>query len=235
MRLEKKIIAFLPRHGARHSIPPHRIPYKANLVALKKIGIRHVIATCITGSLSRNIRPGDFVVLDQFVNLTWGRDDYFDIDRNLIHLPMNKPYCKSLRKVAYKCAKRLGIRVHDRGTVLVIQGPHFSTEAESKWFSRQGWDVVNMTQYPECYFAREMGLCYTAIAMVTDYDVGIKSNVQINIGGIGKVIRIFDRNVEKVKKLLFKIIEELPSEINCDCSKNLADEYYKRSLKLNAR
>jgi 5'-methylthioadenosine phosphorylase len=226
-----KTVAFLPRHGKNHSLPPHKIPYKANIAALKELGVKYIIATCIAGSLKRNIRPGDFVILDQFVNLTWGRDDYFKVEKKIVHLPMAYPYCPNLRKLIYNCAKKLGIRVHKKGTVVVTQGPRFSTKAESSWFSAQKWDVVNMTQYPECYFAREMGICYVAIAMITDYDVGIKSHFQINTKGMTKVLKVFNNNIKEIKKLIFQIIKELPIKRNCECSKSLINEYYKHSLK----
>lgn len=226
-----KIIAFLPRHGKNHSLPPHKIPYKANIFALKKLGVEYIIAICVCGSLKKSIKPGDFVILDQFVNLTWGRDDYFNIEKKIIHLPIAHPYCPNLRKLAYNSAKKLGFSVHKRGTVVVIQGPRFSTVAESKWFSNQKWDVVNMTQYPECYFAREMKICYATIAMTTDYDVGIKNHIQMNAKGIVNVMKIFNENVKKVEKLIFQIVKKLPTERNCECSKELIDEYYKRQLK----
>jgi len=230
-----KIVAFLPRHGKNHSLPPHKIPYKANISAFKKLGVEYIIATCIAGSLKRNIKPGDFVIPDQFVNLTWGRDDYFDIEKKIVHLPMANPYCPNLRRLTYNCAKKLGIRVHKKGTVVVTQGPRFSTKAESRWFSLQKWDVVNMTQYPECYFAREMGICYVAIAMITDYDVGIKSHLQINTKGMTKVLKIFNNDIKEVKKLIFQIIEKLPTKRNCGCSKSLINEYYKYSLKRKSK
>jgi len=226
-----KTVAFLTRHRKNHSLPPHKILYKANIAALKELGVEYIIATCIAGSLKRNIRPGDFVILDQFVNLTWGRDDYFKVEKKIVHLPMANPYCPNLRRLTYNCAKKLGIHVHKKGTVVVTQGPRFSTKAESSWFSAQKWDVVNMTQYPECYFAREMGICYVAIAMITDYDVGIKSHFQINTKGMTKVLKVFNNDIKEVKKLIFQIIKKLPIKRNCRCSKSLINEYYKYSLR----
>ncbi len=226
-----KVVAFLPRHGKNHSLPPHKIPYRINILALKKLGVEYIIATSIAGSLKRNIKPGDFVISDQFVNFTWGRDNYFDIEKKIIHLPMANPYCSNLRELTYGCAKKLGICTHKTGTVVVIQGSRFSTKAESKWFSKQNWDIVNMTQYPECYFAREMGICYVAVSMITDYDVGIKSCLQINTKGMAKVLKVFNNNIKKVEKLIFQIVKELPIERNCECSKRLISEYYKYVLK----
>lgn len=224
-----KTVAFLPRHGKNHSLPPHKIPYKANISALKKLGVEYIIATCIAGSLKRNIKPGDFVILDQFVNLTWGRDDYFKVEKKIVHLPMANPYCLNLQRLTYNCVKKLGIPVHKKGTVVITQGPRFSTKAESKWFSNQKWDVVNMTQYPECYFAREAGICYVCIAMITDYEVGIKTNLHMDTKNIAKILKIFNSNIKKVKKLIFEMIKKLPIERNCECPKKLISEYYKHS------
>ncbi len=154
-----QLVAFLPRHGSKHVLAPHKVPYKANLAALRDIGVEYVIGTCIVGSLKKEIPPGSLVLFDQFVNLTWGRDDSTEADEgSFVHLPMGEPYCQSLRQKVLAVASTTGTIIVPRGTVAVIQGPRFSTIAESQWFSANGWDVVNMTQYPECYFAAEIGL-----------------------------------------------------------------------------
>jgi len=225
-----KVIAFLPRHGANHDIFPHQIPYRANIAALKQIGVDSIISTSVVGSLKLSIRPGDFVIPDQFINFTWGRDETIrsNIHENeLHHLPMAKPYCSTLTHLIYLCTKKLRIPAHPKGTVVVIQGPRFSTIAESKWFSSQGWDIVNMTQYPECYFAREMKIHYATIALVTDYDVGAGNNMQMNTRDIDKVVKIFYNNIDKANKLLLKIIQKLPIEYKCDCKSDLEEVYYK--------
>lgn len=170
---QDKPVAFLPRHGEKHQLPPHKVPYKANIAALKGLGVEKILATCIAGSLKEEIPPGSFVVIDQFVNLTWGRDDYFEADRSFVYLPMAQPYCSHLSRLVGTLGRQMGIPVRMGGTVVVIQGPRFSTLAESRWFIRNGWDLVNMTQYPECYFARELGICYAACAAITDYDPGV--------------------------------------------------------------
>ena len=226
---KKEYIAFLPRHGEKHSIPPHKIPYKANIAALKSLGVEFIISTSVAGSLKKKIIPGDFLIPDQFINLTWGRDDYFDIDKKLIHLPMANPYCKKLRSIIYKHSKKIQKRTHKIGTVVVIQGPRFSTKAESKWFIKQGWDIVNMTQYPEIYFAREMKICYASICTITDYDVGIYNPIKIDHRGIKKVVAIFRENTKKTQKLILKIIKDknLSIEKNCECKLDLEKEYYK--------
>ncbi|MBI5465026.1 S-methyl-5'-thioadenosine phosphorylase, partial [Candidatus Gottesmanbacteria bacterium] len=166
-------IAFLPRHGRNHQLPPHKINYRANLWALKKLGVERILSVTACGSLQKEIKRGDFVVLDQFVDRTRGRADTFYDGPETIHISTAYPYCPELSKLAYASAKKLKIPVHPKGTVVVIQGPRFSTKAESEWFTKMGWDVINMTGYPEVVLARELEMCYCAIALATDYDVGI--------------------------------------------------------------
>ena len=139
-------IAFLPRHGKEHTIPPHKVPYKANLAALKSLGVGHIIGTCVVGSLRKEIKPGTFVILDQFINFTWGRDDTYEIDRELVHLPMAQPYCEHIREIFVRELKAMNVACDTKGTVVVIQGPRFSTIAESKMFTLWGGDVVNIDE-----------------------------------------------------------------------------------------
>jgi len=211
-------IAFLPRHGVKHTIPPHKVPYKANLAALKSLGVNHVIATCVVGSLKKEIKPGVFVIPDQFINLTWGRDDTHDIDKELIHLPMAQPYCEHIRDVLIQEIKTLSMPRHTTGTVVVIQGPRFSTIAESKMFASWGGDIVNMTQYPECYFARELGICYGVIASVTDYDVGVPSTISMQPDSMDTVLKIFHENTKKTISLMKNIIKRSHDIAMCTCA-----------------
>jgi len=220
-------IAFLPRHGKEHTIPPHKVPYKANLVALKLLGVRHVIGTCVVGSLRKEIKPGAFVVPDQFINLTWGRDDTYEVDRELIHLPMARPYCEHLRVIIARELNAMEVVYHEKGTVVVIQGPRFSTIAESKMFSLWGGDVVNMTQYPECYFARELGLCYGAVASVTDYDVGVPNAVSMQPESMDKVLAVFCQNMVTTVSLVGKLARLVREIISCNCAAHRLTEYYK--------
>lgn len=220
-------IAFLPRHGEKHTIPPHKVPYKANLAALKSVGVRHVIGTCVVGSLRKEIEPGAFVVLDQFINLTWGRDDTYEIDWKLVHLPMARPYCEHIREVIACELKVMGVTHYTRGTVVIIQGPRFSTIAESKMFALWGGDIVNMTQYPECYFARELGLCYGAVASVTDYDVGMQSTISMRPGSMDQVLTIFRRNTATTVSLIGKLAKLAREISDCNCAANRLAEYYK--------
>ncbi len=220
-------VAFIARHGRAHHLPPHRIPYKANLSALKSLGAKAVIATCIVGSLKRKIQPGHVVVPDQFVNLTHGRDGQsIEEDGSFLHVPMGEPYCASLRKKYVSALKRTTRGVHARGTVVVIQGPRFSTKAESRFFSHQGWDVVNMTQYPECLFARELRLCYAVSAFVTDYDVGTGRTLSMHPENMEAVLTIFRKNTDKARAALRAVLPELRN-FNCDCATRVIREYYR--------
>ena len=224
---KNEIVAFLPRHGSEHTIAPHKVPYKANLAALKEIGVEYVIGTCIVGSLKKEITPGSIVIPDQFVNLTWGRDDYNKANEGaFIHLPMGTPYCDYLRKKIIETTNEISFQTVDRATVAVIQGPRFSTAAESKWFSVNGWDIVNMTQYPENYFARELGLCYGAIAMVTDYDVGLQEDLVMNPNDMSTILKIFEDNIHKTKSILLAFIENCACDLSCKCAVDILKPYY---------
>lgn len=226
-----QVVAFLPRHGSRHTIAPHKVPYKANLVALRELGVEFVIGTCIVGSLKKEIVPGSLVVPDQFVNLTWGRDDHSEVEGgSFVHLPMGQPYCAHLREKIFETASEIPIPIIKQGIVAVIQGPRFSTEAESRWFSANGWDIVNMTQYPECYLARELGICYSAIAFVTDYDIGLQENIVIDPGRMDNVLRIFKGNISNTKSILLTFINKFASRLLCKCASSLLKAYYEESL-----
>lgn len=225
-----QLIAFLPRHGSKHLLPPHRIPYKANLMALKMIGVEYIIGTCIAGSLKKEITPGSLVIPDQFVNLTWGRDDSSKSDESFVHLPMGEPYCGHLRQKIINTTEECNCLTLPRGTVAVIQGPRFSTIAESRWLSTNGWDIVNMTQYPECYFARELGICYASIAAITDYDVGLQENLVMNPRRMDAILEIFKMGIQKMKLLLLAFIRQSVGELSCKCAPTMLKAYYEGSL-----
>lgn len=213
-------IAFLPRHGRKHHLPPHMIPYRANIYAMKQLGIEKIIAPTASGSLQEYIKPGDFVVCDQFIDRTNSRKDTFFDGPETRHISSAQPYCPELRKLAIDSGKALGITIHEKGTVIVIQGPRFSTIAESRWYSKIGCEVINMTQYPECYLAREMGICYTNIALITDYDAGLEGNDEIKPVTEEEVFRVFEENNEKVKKMIFEMIKRINAEpVDCKCCK----------------
>lgn len=212
-----KRVAFIPRHGEHHQFPPHTVPYRANLYALKQLGVERVYGPTAVGSLKPGIRPGDFVVSDQFVNFTSGRrDTYFD-GPETAHVGSADPYCPELRDAVIEASKDLDIKVHKKGTVVVIQGPRFSTRAESKFFRSQGWDIINMTQYPEAILARELELCYVNISLVTDYDVGLEGDPKVEAVTNDEVMRVFNANLEKLRKLLLRAIELAPIRRTCGC------------------
>ena len=211
-------VAFLPRHGVQHQVPPHKVPWKANLWAMREAGVTRLLGPCAAGSLQPGIHPGDFVVLDQLVDRTWGRGDtYFD-GPVPGHVAFADPYCPELRSVVLSAASEVGLTVHDGGTVVVIQGPRFSTRAESAWFRSAGWEVINMTQYPEAYLARELGICYSGIALVTDYDTGVEHDAGIAPVTIEAVFEMLRRNVDRTRELLFRAIPLVPSSRSGACS-----------------
>lgn len=216
-------VAFLPRHGADHEYPAHAVNYRANLWAMRRLGVRRVLGPCSVGSLQPDLKPGEFVICDQVVDRTRGRGDtYFD-GPILNCIPFADPYCPELRTAMVAAAEGEGITAHPSGTVVVINGPRFSTRAESRWFSSAGWHVVNMTQYPECVLARELGLCYTGIALVTDYDVGLEGVEGIEPVTIETVFRVLRENIEKVQRLLTRAIPEIPEEASCGCGDGPVD------------
>jgi 5'-methylthioadenosine phosphorylase len=217
-----RTVAFLPRHGRTHRLPPHRINYRANVWAMKSLGVQWVFGPCAAGSLQPHVRPGEFVICDQFVDRTWGRADTFYDGPIVTHIAGADPYCPTLRPLAVEAARRLGIPVHDRGTVVVIQGPRFSTRAESRWFHSQGWEVINMTNYPEGVLARELEMCYVNISLITDYDVGIDGVPGVEPVTQEAVLRVMQQNNEKLSRLLAAMIERVPATRACSCASALA-------------
>lgn len=214
---EGREVAFLPRHGRGHRLPPHRINYRANLWALKSLGANCVIAPAAVGSLQPHLPPGTFVVLDQVVDRTRGRDDtYFD-GPVVTHVSLADPYCPELRAAAVACLAEVGIPHHDGGANVVIQGPRFSTRAESRWFTRMGWEVVGMTQYPEVALARELELCMLGIALVTDYDVGLEDDPDVSPVSTHEVMETFQANLHQLRRLLTELVPRVPSERRCSC------------------
>ncbi len=217
-------VAFLPRHGVHHEFPAHRVNYRANLWALRRLGVRRLLAPCSVGSLQPHLKPGDVVVCDQLVDRTRGRPDTFFEGPLVNSISFADPYCPELATIVVAAAGTEGITVHTRGTVVVIQGPRFSTRAESRWFSSAGWDVVNMTQYPEAVLARELGICYSGIALVTDYDVGLVGVEGIEAVTMEAVLRVLGDNVERVRRLLAEAIPAVPAHRSCACDQPVDPE-----------
>ena len=209
-----KRVAFLPRHGRKHSLPPHLVPYRANVWALRELGVGAILAPCASGSLQPDIRPGEFVILDQIVDRTTGRPSTFH-DGPLApeglapvnHVSFADPYDASLRELAIEACRDEGVTVHDSGTIVVINGPRFSTRAESRWYGAQGWQVIGMTQMPEACLATEAGIPYAAIALITDYDVGLEGVPGIEPVTMDEVFAMVERNAATVRKVLFRAIE----------------------------
>jgi 5'-methylthioadenosine phosphorylase len=217
-----KHVAFLPRHGKDHRYPPHTINYRANLWAMKSLGVKRIIAPTACGSLTPDFKPGSMVVADQIVDRTAGRKDTFYDGPITTHVSFADPYCPTMRPLAIEQLRALNIETHDHGTIVVIQGPRFSTRSESRWFSAMGWEVINMTQYPEAYLARELEMCYVNISLITDYDVGLEG-----VGGIEpvshhEVIEVFNKNNARVKDGIFKIVEHLDTKAKCACQSALS-------------
>lgn len=218
-----KKVAFLPRHGKDHRLPPHKINYRANLWAMKELGVKRILGPCAAGSLQPHIKPGDFVFCDQFVNRTWGRADTFFEGPTVAHISAADPYCPQTRQVLMEQADKLGLSYHDKGTVVVVQGPRFSTRAESREFRSHGWEVINMTQYPEAFLARELGICYANISLITDYDAGLEDDPSVEPVSHQEVLKVFQQNLEKLRTLLIATIEALPEEQTCRCAHALEE------------
>jgi 5'-methylthioadenosine phosphorylase len=208
-------VAFIPRHGVKHEYPPHRINYRANVWAMKELGVERIIGPCAAGSLRREVALGDFVVCDQLVDRTRSRPHTFYDGPVTTHISFADPYCETMRQVAISTGRALGITMHEHGTMVVIEGPRFSTRAESRWFASQGWDTLNMTGYPEAVLARELEMCYANVSLITDYDVGVEDAPPVTHE---QVIEVFTRNNERLRELLFAMIPALPAERDCPCA-----------------
>ncbi|MBA2324373.1 MAG: S-methyl-5'-thioadenosine phosphorylase [Pseudonocardiales bacterium] len=210
-------VAFLPRHGADHRFPPHRIPYRANLWALRACGVRQVLAPCAVGSLRQELGPGSLVVPDQLVDRTSGRQQTFH-ETGAVHVAFDEPFCPSGRAVVLERAAASGWEPTDGGTTVVVEGPRFSTRAESQWFAAQGWTLVNMTGHPEAVLARELALCYTSIALVTDLDAGLNGEEPVSQD---RVFRVFAENTSRLRALLLDVVAALPTDRICACGNAL--------------
>ena len=209
----------MPRHGRKHSIPPHLVNYRANVWAMKHLGCKRVISPCAAGSLQKNIEPGHFVLADQFVDWTDGRKNTFFEGPHVQHPSPVDTYCPQLRALAGNIAKELNIPIHQSGTIVIINGPRFSTLAESKFFTQQGWNVVGMTAFPENYLVKELNMCPLNISLITDYDAGLVAGMPPV--SHEEVLKVFNGNIDKLKKLLFQMIEQIPSEQTaCSCGQS---------------
>jgi len=211
-------VVILSRHGKRHTIMPTNVPYQANIYALKEAGCTHILATTACGSLREEIKPGELVFIDQFIDRTTKRKSTFYEKDVVCHIPMAEPFCPNLRRLLYEEARKLGFRCHEKGTVVTIEGPRFSSRAESLMFRQWGGDVINMTTVPEVVLAREAGLHYAAVAMPTDYDCWKPAEAAVDIS---MVLETFRRNVEKVQRLLLAVIPKIRDYDDCPCTRDI--------------
>lgn len=217
-------VAFLPRHGVNHQYPPHMVNYRANLWALRSLGVRQVLGPCAVGSLKPELGPGTFVVPDQVVDRTWGRKHtIYDVEGPVVHIGFADPYCPRGRKAFLNSATSETGELVDGGTLVVINGPRFSTRAESQWHAAAGWSVVGMTGVPESTIARELAMCYSTVCLVTDHDAGIEGGEAVSHA---EVVRQFGANINRLKSLLLDVIAALPEperdeEAVCSCRRAL--------------
>ena len=212
--IEGTRVAFMPRHGDEHSLPPHRINYRANVWAMKQVGVQRIIGPSACGSLKPELEPGTFVVCDQFVDRTRLREDTFYDGPQTTHVSAADPYCPDLAAILADADSD----VLRGGTVVVIQGPRFSTRAESRWFTSAGFDVINMTQYPEAWLARELELCYVNLMLVTDYDVGLEGMPHVEPVSAEAAFEVFRGNLDRLRALLFRAIPRIGPQPDCVCA-----------------
>jgi 5'-methylthioadenosine phosphorylase len=207
-------VAFVPRHGRRHQFPPHRIPYRANLWALRSIGVRQVLAPSAVGSLTPSYGPGTLAIPDQLVDRTTSRIQTYYDEGPPVHVQFADPYCPVGRACAVAAAQGSGWEPVPSGTLVIIEGPRFSTRSESHWYAAQGWTLIGMTGHPEAVLARELALCYTTIALVTDTDAGVEEGEGVTQA---EVFRVFAGNIKRLRDVLMTAIETLPADRDCPC------------------
>jgi len=213
-------VAFIPRHGKGHTLPPHRVNSRANIWALHSLGVSRIIAPSAVGSLQDAYKPGDIVLPDQFIDFTKRRDYTFYDEGKVCHVSCADPFCNELREMLLKVGKQLNTNVHNGSNYICIEGPRFSTRAESKYFREilRG-DIIGMTLIPECVLAREMEICYVSIATVTDYDVWYENPVSSK-----EILEVLTKNANKIKELLAAFIPSIPDSRNkCKCGNSLHD------------
>ncbi len=213
-----KTVAFLPRHGKKHTIRPTDINVRANIFALKKLGVKRILAPSTVGSLREEYQPGEIAFIDQFIDRTTRREQsfYTATEGHVCHISVAEPMCPEIRKIIISIAKKLCIKHHETGTYVCIEGPRFSTKAESKLYHQWGADVVGMTLVPECVLAREAEICYANISTVTDYDVWKEHVVCVE-----DILTTMRSNIENVKRIIAETVTALPSECPCSCNQAL--------------
>jgi 5'-methylthioadenosine phosphorylase len=215
--IEGRRVAFLPRHSKKHTIRPTDVNSRANIFAFKKLGIQRILSPSTVGSLREDFKPGDLVLIDQFIDRTTRREESFYTKKKVCHISVAEPMCQELRQSLKEAADVLKLKVHESGTYVCIEGPRYSTKAESRMFRAWGADVVGMTLVPECVLAREAEICYATIAAVTDYDVWKEEPVSAE-----KVVKTMRANVEKVRKLVVETVIRIPTKRACECGRALS-------------
>lgn len=210
--MEGRCVAFLPRHGKKHTIRPTDVNFRANIFALKKLGVQRILASSTVGSLREEYKPGEVVFVDQFIDRTTKREQSFYTENKVCHISVAEPVCPELRQILIAVAKKEKINAHNNGTYICVEGPRFSTKAESKMFRSWGADVVGMTLVPECVLAREAEVCYASIAMVTDYDVWKDHPVCVD-----DIVKTMKANIENVKRIITETIVKIPKDRGCEC------------------
>jgi len=218
--LRGRRVAFLPRHAKNHTIRPTDINYRANIFAMKKLGVTRILAPSAVGSLREEYKPGDIVFVDQFIDRTTRREESFYTENKVCHISVAEPMCPEVRRTLIEVAKNTGIGAHTTGTYVCIEGPRFSTKAESKMFQNWGADVIGMTLVPECVLAREAEICYASIATVTDYDVWKDHPVSAE-----EVLTRMKTNLEKVKRIIAETVAAMPRERSCGCKNALQNAF----------
>lgn len=211
-------VAFLPRHGRGHKILPHEINFRANIFALKTLGVENIISVSAVGSMKEDIHPGDIVVIDQFIDRTKSRHETFFGDGIAAHVSFADPICSEIKKLAVESAKKIGVRVHDGGTYVCIEGPMFSSRAESNVYRGWGVDVIGMTNYQEAKLAREAEICYATIALATDYDCWHTEEGPVDVA---MVIKTLNENVAKAQNIIREMLPKLDTACDCECKNSL--------------
>ncbi len=211
-------VAFMPRHGKKHAIPPHMINFRANIWAFKELGVTRILAPSAVGSLKEEFKPGDFALPSQFLDFTKSRIGSFSEDGRVIHISVAEPFCPELQEVVLQTAQSQNIKIHKNCTYVCIEGPRFSTKAESKFFRTTGADIIGMTLVPECQLAREAQICYVSISTITDYDIWAEKPVTAK-----EVLETLSKNVEFTKKMLAVLLEKIPKTRKCYCERALSE------------
>jgi len=217
-KFERKTVAFLPRHGLNHTVPPHRINYRANIFALHILGVKRVFATNAVGGINRRLKPGDFVVPHDFVDFTKHRKGTFYDDAPVTHVDMSQPYCSEIRSALIEAVKHVGENVWDRAVLACTEGPRYETPAEVKMLRSFGCDVVGMTGLPEAVLARELEMCYASLCYVSNMAVGLQKCQTVS-----ELTRIAEKKKLIIEQVLKEAISSLPKTHGCICARALED------------